>query len=165
MVSLVAHDGGHGTIGEVDGGVADAAPQQIGNKHIDDAKGHGRGGDKGLVHQEGSQRHRAAGAQKPWLELAVLRRLCFVTDPAHGGIRESVHNTGKQEHGADQTGVDSQHVRVEYLQEQAGKDKGKIIAYVADQVADFVSPAEGTESCCLFAHNIAPYFGNICANC
>ena len=157
MIGLITHDGGHGAIGNVDAGVADAAPQQIGHEHVDDAQGHGQVDSPGLVHQEGGQSHGTAGSQQPGTELAVLCCLGLVADAAHGGVGEGIDDPGDQEHGANQSGVDAEDIGVEHLQVQACENEGEVIGHIAQHVADFVPYAEGTQNHGGFAHGIRSF--------
>src|SRR5699024_3095265 len=71
VVGLGRNGGSHRAVGDVDGGVEDGAPQQVGDEHPHDLEGHGHAGKLGLIDQEGGDGHRAAHPFDPGTEPAV----------------------------------------------------------------------------------------------
>ena len=158
VVGLIAHHGSHGTVGNVDAGVAHAAPKQVGCEHENDAHRHGKICRKGLVHQKRCQRHGTAGTQQPGAEFTVFGGFGLVADASHRCVGERVHDTGDQKHGADDACGDAQNIGVEDLQIQACKDEGEVVCHIADHVAHAVPPSKGTDAVGC-SHGCSP-FGN-----
>ena len=151
----VCRDGGsHGAVGDVDGGIEDGAPQDVGDEQPGHLEAIGHPGQAGLIDQEGSDGHRAAHPLDPGAELAVLGGLGVVHDLAHAHIGERIHKTGDHHHHANDGGVDAHDVGVELHQEARRQQEGEIVAEITEHVADLVLHAEGGG----FLHLICHWF-------
>src|SRR5699024_10568636 len=130
-------------VGDVDGGVEDGAPQQVGDEHPHDLEGHGHAGELGLIDQEGGDGHRAAHPLDPGTEPAVLGGLGAVHDLAHGHVGEGVHKAGHHHQQADDCGGHAHDVGVEHHHKAGRKHEGEIVAEVTEHIAELVPHAEG----------------------
>ena len=135
----VSRDGGsHGAVRDVDGGVEDRAPQDIGHKEPCHLEAVGHPGQTGLEDEEGCDGHRAAHPLEPGAELAVLGGLGAVHDLAHGHIGKGIHKAGDHHDHAHNTGAHAHHVGIELHQEAGRQDKSKIVGEIAEHIADLV---------------------------
>ena len=144
VIGVLRDGGSHGAVGNVDGRVEDRSPQDVGHEQVGNLGPHGQPCQAALVNQEGGNGHRAAHAQQPGLELAVGRGAAAVTDAAHGHIGEGIHDARNGHDQADHTGRNTHDIRVELHEHHGGKNKGKIVAEVSEQVTDLVADSEGT---------------------
>jgi len=92
------------------------------------------------------QRHGARRTQNPRAEFTVFADLRGIDDAAHRDIGESIHDTRRHHHQADDGRVHAHNVGIELKQEARGQDKGKIIGYIAEGIADLVPNTEGTDA-------------------
>ena len=135
---------------DVDGGVEDGAPQDVGDCQPGHLEAVRHPGQTGLEDQEGGNGHRAAHPLEPRAELAVLGGLAAVHDLTHGDIGKGVHDAGRHHHDAHHTGGNAHHVGVEFHQEQGREDEGEVVAKVTEHIAQLVLHAEGTQGTLAF---------------
>ena len=144
VVCLGRNGGGHRAVGDVDGGVEDGAPQDVGDEHPHHLEGHGHARELGLVDQEGGDGHRPAHPLDPGAETAVLGGFGAVHDLAHRHVGEGVHKAGHHHQQADDRGGHAHDVGVKDHHEAGGEHEGEIVAEVTEHIAEFIPHAKGT---------------------
>ena len=125
-VTRIGRNGrGHRAIGDVDAGIAERAPKNIGEGQIGDPGSSGPGGYQiarkaGRIHQKGRNGHRQAHPQQPGFKFSCPGGFGGITDAAHGHIRDRVHKPGQHHDRAHNTGGDTHDVGVEFHQDASG---------------------------------------------
>ena len=132
----------HGTVWDIDGGITDAAPENIGGEHVSHLARIGPAACKIKVHQHAGQRHGHAHAQDPRPEPAAAGRRKRIHQTAHAHVRERVHAARHHEQHAHQPCADAQHIRIKQCQIAARENKCEVVAEIPEQISQFIAEPE-----------------------
>ena len=145
IVSLRAENRSHRAVGNIDGSIENASPDQVGNEHIRYFQPHRGVRQRALVHKKGSDRNGSAHAKQPRTEFSVLSSPADIHDPPHGYIGKGIQKTGKQEHSPHQFRGDAKNLCVKDQKKNSGEGEGKIVSHVPEKITDLIPPPEGTD--------------------
>ncbi len=132
----------HGAIGDIDGGIEKASPDEIGREHIGDAKSHRCIRNGALIHQKAEEGDRQSDTADPWTEFPVF--LCFgaIGDPSHADIGEGIEKARNHEQQSDKPRRNAENFGIKDHEKDAGKGKHEVIAEVADEISELIGGAE-----------------------
>ena len=143
LVGILRHRGGHRSIGDIHPGVADGAPEDIGNCHPGNLNAHGSPRHIGGKDQKTGNCDRPHEPADPGSEFALGGIGAPVNDLSHSHISKCIYKLPQHHQDPHQDSGHAHDIGVELQHKESDNHKGQIVGEIAGRVTDLIRNAKG----------------------